>query len=169
MAVPVSATFLVDAYSDPVLIRILGRASFVNSGSLREFTSEMMRLGRRKFVIDFSASTGMDSTFLGVLAGLAIDLRRTDPKGTVVFCRLGARNLQLIRNLGLHRLATVDFGGELALANGEGTPLVEKKLDDLENARMCMEAHENLLEADHGNESKFQDVLIYLKNRVEQG
>ena len=80
MADPVNSTFLVDAYSDPVLIRVLGRASFVNSSSLREFTGEMMRQGKRRFVIDFSACTGMDSTFLGVLAGLALDLRKSDPE-----------------------------------------------------------------------------------------
>ena len=169
MADPVNSTFLVDAYSDPVLIRIQGRASFLNSSSLREFTAEMVRQGKRRFVIDFSACTGMDSTFLGVLAGLALDLRKNDPKGTVVFCRLAARNLELIRNLGLHRLATVDFGGDLAPVDGDTTPLEDKKLGELENARMCLEAHENLVEADQTNQEKFQDVLVFMKNRVDQG
>ncbi len=169
MADPVNSTFLVDAYSDPVLIRIQGRASFLNSSSLREFTTEMVHQGKRRFVIDFSACTGMDSTFLGVLAGLALDLRKSDPKGTVVFCRLAARNLELIRNLGLHRLATVDFGGDLAPVDGDATPLEDKKLGELENARMCLEAHENLVEADQTNQEKFQDVLVFMKNRVDQG
>ncbi|RKX30684.1 MAG: anti-sigma factor antagonist [Verrucomicrobia bacterium] len=169
MTDPVNSTFLVDAYSDPVLVRVLGRASFVNSSSLREFTGEMMRQGRRRFVVDFSECTGMDSTFLGVLAGLALDLRKSDPKGTVVFCRLAARNLELIRNLGLHRLAMVDFGGDLAPAEGTTTPLEDKKLSELENARMCLEAHENLIEADQANQEKFQDVLVFMKNRVDQG
>ena len=169
MSDPVSSTFLVDAYSDPVLVRVQGRASFLNSSSLREFTGEMMRQGRRRFVIDFSGCTGMDSTFLGVLAGLALDLRKSDPQGTVVFCRLAARNLELVRNLGLHRLATVDFGGDLAPADGAATPLEDRKLDELENARMCLEAHENLVEADQANQEKFQDVLVFMKNRVNQG
>jgi len=170
MADPVNSTFLVDAYSDPILVRIQGRASFANSNSLREFTGEMMRQGRRAFVIDFSACTGMDSTFLGVLAGLALDLRRKDTKGSVVFCRLGERNLELIRNLGLHRLATVDVGEDSAIrADGATTPLEDKKLDELENARMCLEAHENLVETDQANREKFQDVLVFLKNRVDQG
>lgn len=169
MADPVNSSFLVDAYSDPVLVRVRGRASFVNSSSLREFTAEMMRQGRRRFVVDFSECTGMDSTFLGVLAGLALDLRKRDPKGTVVFCRLAARNLELIRNLGLHRLAVVDFGDDLAPADGAATPLEDKKLSELENARMCLEAHENLIEADQANQEKFQDVLVFMKNRVDQG
>lgn len=169
MAEAAKSTFQVDAYSDPVLIRIQGRASFANSGSLLEFIGEMIGQGRRRFVVDFSGCTGMDSTFLGVLAGLALDLRKSDPKGTVVFCRLGTRNLELIRNLGLHRLATVDLGDTLVETGGATAPLETTKMNELENARMCLEAHENLVEADQANQEKFQDVLVFLKNRVDQG
>lgn len=169
MAENTSPTFLVDAYSDPILIRIRGRASFANSGSLREFISEMIGQGKRRFVVDFGACTGMDSTFLGVLAGLALDLRKSDPRGTVVFCRLGNRNLELVRNLGLHRLATVDLGDELLPPGDAAEPLAAKKMGELENARMCLEAHENLVEADQANQEKFQDVLVFLKNRVDEG
>lgn len=169
MAEAAKSTFQVDAYSDPVLIRIQGRASFANSGSLLEFIGEMIGQGRRRFVVDFSGCTGMDSTFLGVLAGLALDLRKSDPKGTVVFCRLGDRNLELIRNLGLHRLATVDMGDDLVASGGATESLESTKMDELENARMCLEAHENLVEADQANQEKFQDVLVFLKNRVDQG
>src|SRR3954465_2211255 len=103
-------TFLVDAYADPVAIRIEGRASFANSGSLKDFVAEMMRQGKSRFVIDFAACTSMDSTFLGVLAGVALGLRRQQPPGSLTLARVGERNLELIRNLGLHRLATVDAG-----------------------------------------------------------
>ena len=49
------------------------------------------------------------------------------------------------------------------------SPLEDKKLGELENARMCLEAHENLVEADQANQEKFQDVLVFMKNRVDQG
>ena len=169
MAEAAKSTFQVDAYSDPVLIRIQGRASFANSGSLLEFIGEMIGQGRRRFVVDFSGCTGMDSTFLGVLAGLALDLRKSDPKGTVVFCRLGDRNLELIRNLGLHRLATVDMGDDLIAPEGATESLESTKKDEVETARICLEAHENLVEVDQANQEKFQDVLVFLKNRVDQG
>jgi anti-sigma B factor antagonist len=32
-----------------------------------------------------------------------------------------------------------------------------------------LEAHENLVQADEANRSRFQDVLAFLRNRVEQG
>ena len=95
--------YLVDAYSDPVVIRIDGRASFQNSGCLRDFVMEMLRRGRTRFVIDFQDCAGMDSTFLGVLAGAAIELRKS-ASGSLVATRVGQRNLELMRTLGLHRL-----------------------------------------------------------------
>ena len=38
--------FLVDAYSDPVLVRLDGRADFHNCACLRDFISEMIRQGK---------------------------------------------------------------------------------------------------------------------------
>lgn len=162
--------FLVDAYSDPVVVRIEGRASFQNSAGLRDFVAEMLRRGKTRFVVDFQHCASMDSTFLGVLAGAAIELRKQAPHGSFVLTRVGQRNLELIRNLGLHRLLTVDAGSfpmdfgkcDTALEN-QSRPAGEK-----DAARLVLEAHENLVQADEANRSKFQDVLAFLKNRLDQ-
>lgn len=160
--------FLVDAYSDPVVVRVDGRASFQNSGCLRDFISEMLARGKTRFVLDFQRCASMDSTFLGVLAGAAIELRKTAPQGSIVATRVAQRNLELMRNLGLHRLLTLD-SGDLSLSFQKcDTPLEAKKTSEVESARMCLEAHENLVSADESNRSKFQDVLAFLRNRVEQ-
>jgi hypothetical protein len=39
---------------------------------------------------------------------------------------------------------------------------------DMENARLVLEAHENLVAADPANRGKFQDVMAFLRNRVDQ-
>lgn len=162
-----SPVFLVDPYSSPVAIRIVGRASFQNVVPLKEFLKNSYAAGKRSFVFDFSQCTGMDSTVLGVLAGCALELRRLEPKGSLVLSRLNDRNLELVRNLGLHRIATVDTGSETISGSGATTALSDKQLNELENARLCLEAHENLVAADADNQEKFQDVIAYLKNRVE--
>jgi anti-sigma B factor antagonist len=160
--------FLVDAYSDPVVVRIDGRASFQNSGCLRDFISEMLARGKTRFVLDFQHCASMDSTFLGVLAGAAIELRKTAPNGSLVASRVGQRNLELMRNLGLHRLLTIDAGDFSLSFQKCDTPLADRKCSEIENARMVLEAHENLVNADEANRTKFQDVLAFLRNRVEQ-
>ena len=159
--------FLVDAYSDPVIVRIEGRASFLNSACLRDFMTQMMKSGKNRFVIDFLRCTSMDSTFLGVLAGTALELRKRSPKGSLVLTRMGQRNLELVRNLGLHKLLTID-AAEGPSTDACDTPLVCGDRGELENARLVLEAHENLVSADESNRGKFQDVLVFMKNRVEQ-
>jgi anti-sigma B factor antagonist len=165
---PSKPVFLVDAYSDPVVVRVEGRASFQNSTSLRDFMTEMLARGKQRFVLDFQNCTSMDSTFLGVLAGAAIELRKTAKDGSLVIARVGQRNLELMRNLGLHRLLTLDAAGSPVNFNHCDTALEAKKCSDIESARMVLEAHENLVSADEANRSKFQDVLAFLRNRVEQ-
>jgi anti-sigma B factor antagonist len=163
-------TYLIDAASDPVVIRIEGRASFQNSGSLQQFLAEMRRQGRSRFVMDFQACTSMDSTFLGVLAGAALELRKAEGGGSLVLCRVGERNLELIKNLGLHRLLVVDDGASTSGLRTGGTALApQAKMNELENARLVLAAHENLVAADESNRAKFQDVLAFLKSRVSQG
>jgi anti-anti-sigma regulatory factor len=164
---PAKPTFLVDAYTDPVLVRIDGRAAFTNCSSLKDFFTEMIRQGKTRFAVDFQQCTSMDSTFLGVLAGTALELRRQTPPGTLTLARVGERNLELIRNLGLHRLATVDAGGTPLNFAGGAQALDTKAKTEIECARLVLEAHENLVSADASNATKFQDVLAFLRNRVE--
>ncbi len=161
-------TYLVDAYSDPVVVRIDGRACFQNSACLKDFIGELLRQGKTRFVLDFLHCTSMDSTFLGVLAGAALELKKVAPLGSLVLARVGPRNLELIRNLGLHRLLTVDAGEFPMNFDKCDKPLQCDDRSELESARMVLEAHENLVTADESNRSKFQDVMAFLKNRVEQ-
>jgi len=160
--------YLVDAYSDPVVVRIDGRASFQNSACLRDFVAEMLHRGKTRFVLDFQNCASMDSTFLGVLAGAALELKKTAPEGSFVLARVGPRNLELIRNLGLHRLLLVDAGEFPMNFDKCDTALECKVRPEIETARLVLEAHENLVNLDEANRNKFQDVLAFLRNRVEQ-
>ena len=161
--------YLVDAYSDPVVVRIDGRACFQNSACLRDFVTEMLRQGKSRFIIDFQNCSSMDSTFLGVMAGIALELKRPAKHGSLVVTRVGTRNLELMRNLGLHRLLTIDVADLTpAPAEGAGKGLVCQDRPEIENARLVLEAHENLVAADESNRAKFQDVLTFLRTRVDQ-
>lgn len=165
---PNKPVYLVDAQSDPVVVRIEGKACFQNSGCLRDFISAMLGQGKLRFILDFQACASMDSTFMGVLAGAAIEMRRTAPQGSLVVARAGARNLELMRNLGLHRLLTIEAEGAVLGLQHCDTVLQCKRQSEAERARLVLEAHENLVAADEGNRTKFQDVLTFLRERAEQ-
>lgn len=164
--------FMVNPYADPVIIQVLGKASFLNSSPLKELFDRLVnKQGKSRFILDFSNCTGMDSTFLGILAGLGIAMMKLEPKGSVVLCNLGERNLELIENLGLHLLLTVDSGSlpDLESISGAMETLQQgEKLSQIEHARLVLQAHKNLVEIDSSNKAKFQDVIAFLKNQVEE-
>ena len=160
--------FLVNPDSDPVAIRIEGKASFQNCNCVKEFLSGMIAEGKLNFVMDFEACSGMDSTFLGVLAGTSLQLRKTVPPGSLVVCNLNERNAELVSNLGLRRLLTVDNGAAVPTpTSGSGKSLDCKPIvDQIEAARLVLNMHHNLIEADGSNAAKFRDVLDILKQQL---
>lgn len=165
MSDPEQPTFLVSAYSEPIIVRINGKANYLNCNSFREFIERMLSEGRHRFLVDFKDCKGMDSTFLGILAGTALELKKQTPPGALTLCRLSERNHELITNLGLQNLLNISEDAsdeEIACA-----------FDSLENqevsdAKNVLRAHENLAAADAQNAAKFQDVIAFLKNQVEQ-
>lgn len=161
------ATFLVDAYEDPVIVRVVGRASHLNAAPLRDFFDRMIAQGRRRFVVDMRDCTTVDSTFLGILAGAALKLRDAEPPGQVTLCRLGSRNLELVRNLGLHRLAHVDASADDLSFEKCDEQLEKGARSEKESARMILQAHEDLCLIDGENRQRFQDVIAFLRNQVE--
>lgn len=133
-----------------------------NSGCLQDFIKALLAEGKSRFSIDFNACTGMDSTFLGVLAGVALQVRKLTPPGHLALLRIEGRNLELVRNLGLHRILAIESGagGQPPVVAPQAIPCSNRS--ELENARVALQAHENLVEAEEANRSKFEDVLHFL-------
>ena len=160
-------TFLVSAYSDPVIVQINGKANYLNCNSFREFIEKIVNEGNGHIVLDFKGCTGMDSTFLGILTGTALELRKQAPVGILILCNLGERNHDLVYNLGLQNILTIDedlMDAVDDVSKGQFSALKDVKVSD---AREVLKAHENLVRADEDNVAKFQDVIAFLKNQTE--
>ncbi|NBB79569.1 MAG: anti-sigma factor antagonist [Verrucomicrobia bacterium] len=163
MSDPQQPTFLVNAYADPVVVKVMGKANYLNCNSFREFIGTIIEGGCRRIFIDFTDCKGMDSTFLGILAGTAIELRKLSPAGELVIGNLSERNYELIGNLGLQNLLTVIDDAE---SGDDNLKALENK--EVSEAKKILEAHQNLTKADKENEAKFQDVIAFLQNQVEE-
>ena len=168
MSFNLQAIYLVDIHCEPVLLVVRGRANYLNCSSVRQFLERVIKEGRRHIAIDFAHCEGMDSTFLGIIAGAALHLRKYEPRGVLTLCRLSHRNLELVRNLGLHRILQVD-SSEFPMYFKRGTPkMLSNNSEERASQKMILQAHENLVFADKDNYRKFQDVLTFLKNQVEE-
>ena len=169
MASETQPVYLVQAGSEPAVLVIVGRASYLNCAPVAVFFEKLLKQGKRRFVLDFTRCTGMDSTFLGLIAGAAMDAAKATPPGVISLMGLSPRNLELVRNLGLHRLLCVDCGDyPMNFSPDQARALITPDEQELANARMILKAHENLVTADSANLSKFQDVLAFLKTQTEK-
>ena len=163
MSDPAQPTYLVCAYSDPVVIKVRGKANYLNCNAFREFIETVISGGCRRLFIDFVDCKGMDSTFLGILAGTAIQLRELKPAGELIIGSLSERNHELICNLGLQNLLAISE--DQAAASETFNALKNQEVSDAKNV---LKAHENLADANQENVDRFQDVIAFLRNQVEK-
>ncbi len=154
-----------------VWVRVAGRGSFLNSGSLKEFAREMVNRGHREFVFDLEECVMMDSTFMGTMAGMALRLKELG-EGHVHVIHCGARSRDLLSDLGLNQIFDIQGDGaeapdceELTQTNGE--PTEKSAAAKREQAGTMLEAHEALCEAAPKNLTRFKDVLDYLKQDLQ--
>jgi len=155
--------FLVNPYVDPVVIRINGRANYLNSGPLREFFAMLSGQGRKRILVDFRNCISVDSTFLGIVAGAALELAEMEPPGEMMLAAMSPRNLELVRNLGLHRLSRIV---DDAPAPDCDEALSKDRMEKDERVRMILDAHSKLIKCDEANAERFQDVITFMRKRV---
>lgn len=167
MSDPLQPTFLVSAYSDPIVVQIHGKANYLNCNAFREFIGQMVADGKGHIVLDFEHCKGMDSTFLGILAGTALELRKQSPAGVLILCNLGERNHELVCNLGLQNLLTIAEEIRENSDSESADDFSALKNTRVSEAKNVLRAHENLVQVDSENAAKFQDVIAFLKNQVE--
>lgn len=151
-------------------IRCEGKGSFQNSPTLKEWAEREIENGATTLVIDLAACTGMDSTFMGTMAGLAMRLMKI-PDGKLQVAEPGEKNKQSLEELGLDALMDIDPGESewktrAAEIRGRLKPC-EKDISKIDKAPHVLEAHQKLVEADAKNTEKFATVLDFLEAELK--
>jgi anti-sigma B factor antagonist len=156
------SSILVGLTNKIVWVRVEGKGSFLNSAGVKDFAKEMINRGHREFVVDLKNCPVMDSTFMGTLAGVALRLRELG-QGHLNVINLNERNEDLLNNLGLNQLFTIDPAGLKEGAAPACALETPAKPDQATQAETMLEAHQALVVAAPENLTKFKDVLDYLK------
>ena len=152
--------YLVGITGDTATMAVIGKANYLNCRNVGEFFSTAIERGCRKIVVDCSQCNGMDSTFLGMVAGAALKIHKTG--GEMVLLNLNDRNMELIDNLGIYKLVNVE-------EDKSAMPKPSAEFLPANNATHAniLNAHENLVEADSSNKTKFEDVITFLKKETQ--
>jgi hypothetical protein len=131
-----------------------------------------MGQGVKDFVVDLERCPMMDSTFLGMLTGAALNLREAGG-GTLSVLNANQRNLQLLTSLGLDHILDLDQDGHLWT---EERRQACEALQHCGETNECKEAQTEHVLAAHlalagvsaANECRFHDVIEFLEKELEE-
>lgn len=155
-------------------MRVDGRGTFQNSLQAKKALQKVVAQGMKNLVVDLERCPMMDSTFLGMLTGAALNLRESGG-GSLSVVNANQRNLQLLTSLGLDHILDLDRDGSMweeerkevcnALQNcGESATDCKEA-----QTRHVLSAHQALADVSDANESRFHDVIEFLEKELEAG
>jgi anti-anti-sigma regulatory factor len=172
---PVSAEcpIFVGIFEEFTWIRCEGKGSFMNSPAIKEFGMGRIAAGEKRIVFDLGACTGMDSTFMGTLAGLAGRLP-TQAESGIQVADAGDRNRRSLEDLGLDFLMEIDppEAKWLQTVNSIRTNLT--RLDSLptptqfQQTRHVLDAHQILSKTNEKNTRAFANVVTLLESELAE-
>jgi anti-anti-sigma regulatory factor len=148
------------------VLQVLQKASYTNCEPVRNFFDKKFNAGQRSFIVDFANCTSVDSTFLGILVRLALNLRNSENSGKLALVNLNGRNLETVKNLGIHRIAEISSHSVESVKDLES--LSENGQDDIVCSETIYEAHKTLMNLNEKNLRMFCDVVSFLEQENER-
>ncbi|MFN0076719.1 MAG: STAS domain-containing protein [Prosthecobacter sp.] len=153
-------------------MRVDGRGTFQNSLQAKKALQRVIAQGTTNLVVDLERCPMMDSTFLGMLTGAALNLREAG-SGSLSVLNANQRNLQLLTSLGLDHILELDRDGKLWL--DERKQACDALQHCGESSAECKEvqtqhvlaAHQALADVSDANECRFHDVIEFLAKELE--
>jgi len=103
----------------------------------------------------------MDSTFLGILVRVALNIRKNSAGGAMVLLNLSGRNLETVRNLGIHQITEVSSH---SVSEFDETAFLDQNLGNSQaSSETILQAHKSLMKLNQRNHKVFADVVNFLE------
>ena len=147
--------------TDAVILKIKGNANYLHATEFDRFLKTTLEKYKRYCII-FDECTSLDSTCLGILAGLLLKLKKVD--GICFFCGLKQRQIECVKMVGLDKLAHIID----KIPEGTSDELLHQiKLEEKTalTSQLVLEAHRFLLEINAHNKINFKDVISLLEEK----
>jgi len=139
---------------------------------MKAFGDERISAGETRLVVDLGACTGMDSTFMGTLGGMATRISAR-PGGALQIADSGERNRRSLEDLGLDFFMEIDpieapWRGRVDTIRSVLKP-AEQKLPGgrTQRSEHVLEAHQALADANAQNANEFSNVIRLLETELE--
>lgn len=157
-----------------VWLSVAGAGSKENSADVVKFVEPEIARGKKRFVVDLSDCTGLDSTFMGMLVGISKRLKHC-VQGCLHIINASGRNAQLLRGLGVQHFCSLSEDAGPFLEDAAAAPvfvvdapveLQHHALTKGEQTAHCLKAHQDLCEVSRDNHTKFQDVVELMGQKL---
>ncbi len=163
-----SDSLLVGVQLPLAVAAVVGRGTFKLAPALKQFGLSALGGGCLRLIIDMGRCTGMDSTFMGVVGGLAMRYRK-EKNGEVAMVRLSGKNRALLQTLGLDRsIRLEENAADLRDVSISLQPAVPTPADHAALTQTMLAAHQMLADISPQNREKFKDVLAYLEEDAKR-
>jgi len=150
-------------------IQCVGKGSFSNSPLMKQWAEASVTEGKHCIVIDLKYCTGMDSTFMGTMAGIAMRLAKL-PNGVLQVTGADEKSRNSLEDLGLSMLLEIEPKNAIWQPNiseiRETLQEYSTKIT-IDKTQHVFDAHKLLCEADDSNDEKFSTVLDVLEAELE--
>ena len=173
-------------FEDGIWIRCNSRGCFMNSPALKGIAEKYLERGGTHVVVDLELCSGVDSTFMGTLAGLA--RRCVGIGGSMEVAGATERTREAMEGLGLDMLIEIDppeapWRKDLeerraVLSRGETQGATnDDPLSEIQRTRHVLEAHNTLRSMNSRNDAAFgyvcetlqEDLMRHGKDYGEEG
>ena len=147
-----------------VYCRVVGIGNMNNCAPFQDFSCRLQEQGYHEFVLDLSQCEGLDSTFLGILLGIALGNQGVRCKVVVVNANDSIQ--RILTEVGIDRLLEV-FGEPMQLPHIPMRRLDEVPGNDSDRITMILQAHENLCRLEGSNQERFGNFIKILRTELE--
>ena len=152
-------------------VRVSGRANISASVDFKCLIRELAAQKPRRFILDLSNCLLMDSTFLGVLAGMGQRFQNGNSPGNLCTLELfnpNERVIELLDNLGLMDYFKLTDSNGLDESGLQSVNHTSVQPGVKEVSETCLDAHKTLMDLNPENVPKFKDVTRFLEEDLNK-
>ena len=157
--------YLVGQLDEKVFIKFIGNSTMKNSKTLEELFTKLLAEEPKEIILDFEECNYMDSTMLGFIAKMAIQIKKTWNRH--IF-EINATNMvkTSLKSTGVYDLLhhINETRGDVELTDLETKDFENKD----EKANHILEAHKTLMSLSEENEKIFKNVVDLLEKDIKK-
>lgn len=137
----------------------------MNSPQMKTWAESQIKNGILTIVVDLELCTGMDSTFMGTMAGMAMKLAKKQG-GSLQVAGASDKNRRSLEDLGLSMLLKIDpkdAPWQNNLTSIRSSLKEHSTAEQVDKTQHVLDAHKILCQAHGSNDDKFATVLDVLE------